>query len=288
MALSKKEILKASREREKQKKDREHLFGLILILLIVVIFLITMNLSFLRVNDINVVGQTSADPSAIEKFVNDRLSGYYIGVVPKDNIFFVYKNNLAEYVKGQFPGLAEVLADWPDLNTLSFRVADRESKILWCNSGVASSTKQCYYLSPEGEAYQKAPSFSDSLFIELHGSQALKKMGSRVIDPKSLTRAKIFLNFFKSSMSLWPENGLKLRYAEIYAQNDFRIVMNKAGDPSWQGRVLFNTENTMDNTITNLNSVLKNDGFRNDWQSAEGKLDYLDLRFPTKVFYRFK
>ena len=286
MASSKAEILRASRERDKKKRRLSHFFGLFVSFLIVTSFLVVVNLSFLRVTELELVGQTSADKTMINKFVKEQLSGHYLGVVPRNSIFFVYKKALINKLLEEFLGLSKITITWPNLNTLSVVVFDRESKVLWCVD--VSEIKECYYLAPTGRAYQPAPNFSKSFYIELHSRVPLRNLGDKVIESKSLLRSTTLLNFVKSSMSLWPTEGLILSKAEVYSQNDFIITLLNPNDPSWQSLILFNTNQTANNLITNYHSILKNDKFKEDWQAGEGRLEYLDLRFPGKVFYRFK
>jgi len=286
MVSSKSEILRASRDRDKRKRQVARFIGLFVVVLVVGLFLLLVNLSFLRVTNVAVLGQTSADQTVVQQFVESQLAGRYLGLVPRNSVFFVSKKILINNLTRQFPGLAKVTITWPNLNTLSVLVVDRESKVLWCFVEVTS--KKCYYLSPAGTAYQEAPSFSDSLYIELHSQSPLKKIGDKVIEPKALIRATAFLNFVKSSTALWPSSGWRLLRAGVYAQNDFVAIMAKTGEPERQFRILFNTGQIANKLITNFHSVLKNDKFTDDWQAGGGRLDYLDLRFPGKVFYRFK
>lgn len=286
MALSKAEILQASRERDRHKRRVSRLIGCLVMVAIVGFFLLVVNLSFFRVTSVEIIGQTSADQATIKQFVDNQLAGRYFGLVPKSSVFFVSKGILIKNITKQFPGLAKVTITWPDLNTLAITVTDRESKVLWCIDG--EKDKKCYYLEPAGTAYQEAPNFSDSLYIELHSKLPLQKIGDKVIDPKALIRSTAFLNFVKSSISLWPSPDLQLLKADVYSQNDFIAILVKPSDPVWQGRVLFNIDQSANTIITNYHSVLKNDKFRQDWLAGGGRLYYLDLRFPGKVFYRFR
>ena len=278
--------MRASREHDKRKRRIARFVGFFISLLIVGSFLTLVNLSFLRVTDLEIAGETSADKAEIEQFVGGQLTGRYLYLVPRNSIFFVYKKILIGKLINNFPGLAKVTITWPNLNTLSILVVDRESKILWCLK--ESDQKKCYYLAPTGVAYQAAPNFSDSLYIELHGKTPLKRIGNKVIEPRSLLRSTAFLNFVKSSLSLWPVNDLILLKAEVYAQNDLIATLTQKSDPLWRGLILFNTDQSANNLITNYNSILKNDKFIEDWRASNGRLEYLDLRFPGKVFYRFR
>jgi len=299
MPHSKTELLRHSHERERHKKQIARIIGSLTALLIVAGFIGLLNLSFLRVMQITFTGQTSIDQDEARNFINERLTGRHFGLVPKNSIFFIRKNVLIEDLKNKFPSLEKIKIDWPDLNTLAFQVTDRESKILWCVG--AGVLKQCYYLDQGGRLYQQAPNFSDKLLIELHTNLPPQKIGTKVIGPKTLTKVAAILNFIKGSTSLWPTRGWRLASTEIMPLADFRAILARNGSVvqtitssttpvinNNQFSILFNTDQSANTTITNLHSVLKSDQFQKDWVTAGGRLEYLDLRFAGKVFYKFK
>lgn len=295
MPHSKAELLRHSHERERRKRQVARIIGSTISVLIVVSFIGLLNVSFLRVNNITVTGQTSVDQDEAKNFVSAQLAGRYLGLVPRDSIFFIRKGIVSERLKNKFPSLAKVKITWPDLNTLAIGITDRESKILWCTGELTA--KQCYYLDQTGMLYQQAPTFSDRLLIELHTNLPPQKIGTKVIGPKTLTKVAAVLNFIKGSTNLWPDKGWQLVTTEIMPLADFRAILSRertlpttASSTILASRldVLFSTDQSANTIIINLHSVLKNDQFQKEWHSAGGHLDYLDLRFPGKVFYKFE
>jgi len=301
---SKTEILRSSRERAKKRKNTKQAIGLLVIFVIVGGFVLLLNLNFLRLTTFSLLGQTSQDLSALKQTVREQLDGYYFGLVPQNNIFFFSKNNLVVLLKQKFPGLQSVEIDSPDLNTLAIKVTDRETKVLWCN-GFASQ-KHCYYLNDEGLVYQLAPNFSESIILEFNSSTTVTKLNSAVIDSVDLERAKTFISFLKSTLTDWPllrssENPrsftgqalsastYKLAYVIALPLKDFEAVMVLTANPddlsqSW--KLIFNTGASADQLITNFHSLIKDPTLTKDWTTHQS-LDYLDLRFDNKVFYKF-
>ncbi|MFA5001194.1 MAG: hypothetical protein WC531_03140 [Candidatus Paceibacterota bacterium] len=304
---SKTEILRSSRERAKKRRNTKRAVGMLVIFVIVGGFVLLLNLNFLRLTTFSLLGQTSQDLSALKQTVREQLDGYYFGLVPQNSIFFFSKNNLIVLLKQKFPGLQSVEIDSPNLNTLAIKVTDRETKVLWCN-GLASQ-KHCYYLNDEGLVYQLAPNFSESIILEFNSSTTVTKLNSAVIDPIDLERAKTFISFLKSTLTDWPrrslgEGGLasipqtyKLAYVVALPLKDFEAVMvsnANPDDPTQSWKLIFNTGASADQLITNFHSLIKDPTLTKDWAhgstgSLQAKsLDYLDLRFNNKVFYRFK
>ncbi|MFA6253873.1 MAG: hypothetical protein WC640_01255 [Candidatus Paceibacterota bacterium] len=301
-AYSKAEILRSSREREKKIKNTKRILGLLLVVFIVGGFLLLLNLNFFRLTAFNVSGQTSQDLSVLKGVIRENLNGYYLGLVPNNSVFFFSKKNLAVLLRQKFPGLQSVGVDSPNLNTLNISLIDRESKVLWCNQLV--SGKRCFYLNDDGLAYQEAPNFSDAIIMEFESRGIVKELPSSVINPQDLSRAKLFLSFLKSSLADWSlsagstsslqassgqaisSSAYKLARINVLPFKDFEaiIVSNASPDNSW--RLLFNTGTASDQLITNFHSLIKDPTLTKDWVGKN--LDYLDMRFDNKVFYRFK
>jgi len=113
-----------------------------------------------------------------------------------------------------------------------------------------------------------------------------------------------FLSFLKSSLADWSlsagstsslqassgqaisSSAYKLARINVLPFKDFEaiIVSNASPDNSW--RLLFNTGTASDQLITNFHSLIKDPTLTKDWVGKN--LDYLDMRFDNKVFYRFK
>ncbi len=285
MSSSKADILRTSREREKRRLYLRTILGIFLVAVIVIGFLLLLNLDFLRVSKVIVKGQTSADKAEIQRLIESRLSETYLIFIPRNSIFFISKQALITTLSKQYPGLKEINISWPNLNTLQIMVSDEALKVLWCVDG--EKTSDCYYLTSGGLAYQLAPTFSNNLFTEIHTKQPLARLGRQVIAPLSLRRSIEILEFVRQGLSLWPSSNLKFLRAKTYAHDDFVIYLTTSSD-DWPIKIFFNTKQTAEAVIIALNSTLKNEDFIADWQQHAGRLEYLDLRFPGKIFYRFR
>jgi hypothetical protein len=285
--MYKAEILRGSREREKKLKNTKRLFGVLLMVIIVGAFLVLVNLNFFRVTGFNLVGQTSQDLALVKSTIRSELNGYCFFIVPNNSVFFFSKTRLINLLKLRFPGLQTVEINSPDLNTLTIKFVDRESKVLWCST--SKSGKLCFYLNDEGQVYQTAPNFSDSIVMEFNSELVIKKLPSQVIDPQDLERAKVFLNFTKSTLVDWPtpKSNYRLVQINILPAKDFEAIIASAIDPDKSWKIIFNTGTNSDQLITNFNSLVKDPTLTKDWDTAKS-LDYLDFRFDNKVFYRFK
>lgn len=286
-ACSKTEILRSSREREKKMKTKRRLLGFFVLFVIVGGFFSLLNLRFLCLTSFSLLGQTGQDLTAIKQTIRGELSGRHLFLVPRNSVFFFSKNNLATLLKQKFPGLQSVEIDSPDLNSLIISLSDRDSKVLWCN--VSDKSKICFYLNDEGFVYQVAPNFSDSIIMEFDSETVVKKINTKVTDPKDLAQAKLFLNFLKTVLVDWPHSrpAYKLSRVKVLPLQDFEAIVVSATNPDDSWSLFFNTRASADKLITNFHSLVKDPTLTKDWATSK-MLDYLDLRFDNKVFYKFK
>jgi len=283
---SKAEILNSSRRRERRDRASRLLLGATLILFLVGGTMALFNLSWLRVTAVTVIGETDTDRVAITAFVKERLAGRWLGLIPRDSVFFLTDNLLAESeFKARFPGLASARVDWINLNALQVAVTDEPSKMLWCV--VAAAGKQCYHLAPSGLIYQPAPSFSIQVLTEIETDRPVTTTHQQVIAPAILARVLALVDFVEVNLSGWLPDGWRLLKVETRTANDFALVLVQGDNLERVSRIIFSAEASVEDTAINLNSVLGNEEFLAEWRATGGQLEYLDLRFPGKVFYRF-
>jgi len=288
-AYSKSEILQSSRKREKNVKVVKNLVGLIVVILLVGSFIAVLNLDFLCITGFRLAGHTSEDLNKLKAAIDQQLSGKILGLVPRNNVFFFSSSRLEKFLADRFPGLAKIEIVSPDLNTLKINVTDRDAKIIWCSDQEAKIS--CYYLSDEGKVYATAPRFSKAVVLEFYSKADLPDIGKIVIDPLSLRRVVTFSDWLKEILTTWPSKNFvyRLNKIDVLPQHDFAAVITKSnGGASSTWRLFFSADQPSDQLITNFNSLTKSPALIDDWQKSGKNLDYLDLRFGDKVFYRFR
>lgn len=283
---SKRDILRRSKEREQKMRKFRLGGGFLLVAIIVGSFLGLLNWNFFCFNTVIVAGETNENKEAIQTYVLESIAGRYLGVVPKDSVFFLRKKILAEAVKHHFPRLKDVQVSLPELNTLKISVEDKEAKLVWCDGQDGKKSGHCYYLNEDGEVYSEAPNFSEAVMTEIIAPLPELPIGKIVLASSTVEKIQVLASAGGRLL-----NGLPGGYApDLVSWQPLT-----AGD--WAGRVadregrvwriLFNEKSKTADLVGGLGSILKNETFLTDWSRQKGRLEYIDLRFPQKIFYRF-
>lgn len=153
----------------------------------------------------------------------------------------------------------------------SFTNKEADSKSL---SALLCRQELCFWLNEKGVAYHKSSRFSGNLvlLIEDKTSRTLV-LGQELIKPAILTE----LNFLKKQ--ILKETGLSLKIGET---QDLKIDdFNFITDQGWSLRFSIS-----ENTYKTL-AVLKQTLTQINPQDIPN-LEYIDLRVPNKVYYKFK
>ncbi len=284
---SKTEILKKSKQREKKINTARHILGVVIAFLIVGAFWFLINCSFLRVTKFVVMGTTFENKSLIEQKAGEALTGSYYFIVPKNSVFFYQEKSVLNYLKKSFPRLADIEIMAPELNALKITVSDKKPKLIWCE-GMASD-KKCFYLDESGRTYSEAPSFSENIIFELAGYHLGDKIGQKALTSDRIENISNFLIFLTNILPSFQkdETALKILQTKVLPDGDFSVEIGFSSGSSVLFKILFNADRQTEDLINNLTSILKNETFLTELKNKEQKLEYLDLRFGQKVFYRF-
>ncbi|MFA5736855.1 MAG: hypothetical protein WCX70_00610 [Candidatus Paceibacterota bacterium] len=286
VSKSKRDILKRSKEREKKILKIKIILGFLLILFLVGSFIILLNWHFLRFDSVVVVGNTAENKDLIQTIAQKSIAGRYLGLVPKGSIFFLHKKILVETLKQEFPRLAEIVISLPDLNTLKLVVNDKKAKLVWCDGQDSIKKEDCYYLNENGEIYSQAPVFSKAIITEIIGPLSLSPIGRVVMSSSTVEKIQALTLAINHLVAGLPNsNSSKLIYWQPLTDGDWSGWVMSEKDKRWQ--VIFNEKSSLPELLGSLSSTLKNKIFLTDWTRQNGRLEYIDIRFDQKIFYRF-
>jgi hypothetical protein len=216
----------------------------------------------------------------------EAMTGSYYFLVPKDSVFFYREAYILNYLRKSFPRLAKIEIISPELSTIKITVTDKEPKLIWC-FGIDKS-KKCFYLDETGRTYSEAPDFSENIIFELTGYDLGEKIGQQALPPERLKNVSNFLVFLITVLPELQNVGLpkKILQTKVLSAGDFSVEVGQNASSTF--KVLFNADRKTEEMTANLSSVLKNEAFTAEIKNNNQKLEYLDLRFGQKVFYRFR
>ena len=185
---------------------------------------------------------------------------------------------------GFSPSIKKAVVGLRTIHTILVVVEERQPFALWCREIALVSknisaprqtgARQCYYLDSDGYLFTEAPQPKDGTLKEYAGGVAADNPeGAFFLDPKKFSRLSSFLGELEGL-------GLAPRRAFVNSDGDFEITLPGAA------KILISGQRDFDATLQNLESFLGSGNVNIVIKEGTINVEYLDLRFGDKVFYR--
>lgn len=269
-----------------EKKSKVAFLLKILFLLVIVIGIVTsITIAVLRndrfqFKDVQVYGTTTFSSDELIAFTHEYWSGHYFKAIPKTSTIFFSKDNFEKALRKQFPIISVAYITLPEPDHLEIHIEERTPVMTWC-----FADESCGFVDSNGVLYARAPQFSDGVYpifqSELN-DPTYRKMGSKIIDPVVMNR---FIALFKKLQS----DDITLSRTYLYQNGDIAFSIAKLfGNYPKNDAKLLGTMAQDDTIFTrDMLTGLGNDAFKRQFLSNPKDLEYIDMRFPGKIFYKF-
>lgn len=224
-------------------------------------------LKSITIASINFEGNLSVKSSDLKAFVSSALNGSYGHILAKSNSLIYPKGDLKNKLLNNFTRIKNVELKLKDFQTLNVLITERKPVALWCD-------QKCYFLDEEGFVFDEAPQISGSVYTHYHGF-----ISDENIIGKTFLNSSDFkdLSHFVSNLKNEQINITDIFYKQ---EQEFEAVVEGGG------KILFNKKTSFENTLENLNSVLEDYKVENKNGDFFKNLDYVDLRFGNKIYYK--
>jgi len=199
--------------------------------------------------------------ASIEKIISENLKGKYAGILPRANIFTYPKSAIASAINAYSPKIDQVKMNASFSGDLRVSVTELAQKYVWCGAS------GCSFMNPaDGALFSTVGSSIDQYLI--FSGQINKEIFLSV------------LHFVQKLMDL----GINVKKVEYLSEREQEVrVHTKDG---WYLLYNLNTEfDKIDALTERVRLALSSSVFV---EKNVGDLEYLDMRFGNRVFYKFK
>lgn len=226
--------------------------------------------SFLRVEQVTVLGTETLSPQKIEEIARGQIAGAYGYLFARDNIFIYPKSGVTTRIGEYSPSIKTVEVEAKDFHTIEITVVERSPKALWCEA-------ICFFMDEDGVVYEPASSFSAPVYVSYEGKATILEKGA-------LPKQYLSVEDFRALSAL--VDALAQTQAP---QKIDRVVVDKNGDVRARFEsgftLLFVLKDDGGDVYERFTLALKADPF--DGRSIND-FEYLDLRFGDKLYYKRK
>lgn len=247
----------------------------------------------ITIRGIEVGGNVSLSAQDIASRTEHFLVGRYFFTVPRANIFFYPKAAVTKNILESFPRVENADIRFKNFHTISITIAEREAAALWCQALNVQGTpsgkhfEECYLMDKDGflfDAFNPEPPSRDAetLAVSNHYPAVIKFYGGlSAANPvgHSYETAERFHSLLAFAQNIGQIGVAVLAFRE---RSDKDLEVEVLGG----ARLVLGRDANLVSVAANLETIVSDPSFG----GTEGfkKVDYVDLRFGNKVFYRLK
>ncbi len=268
----------------KKKRNKKLFYYGVVVFLFIIIFFISAYIARrpeLSVSKVELSGGVLVTQQEIESSALQYLEGDYLWFFPIANSLWYPKSGLEKYLKESYGRIDTIDISSKDLTTLQIHITERKPVALWCKkineigeSGAVSVRDDCYFMDSNSVIFAEAPTFSGDAYFKYYGLvEASDPVGQSYL--ASSTEFSIISSLVLATQKL----SLRPQYLLARGEGEFSIVIFGGAE------IYFDLKKPIVNTIENLEALLEND-FPKTRENLP--VEYIDLRFGNKLFYKLK
>ncbi len=271
---------KVARPERLAKRKRKIFFfklsiGVALIILLVGLGSWLSHRPYLQITNIIVNGNNVISDSKIKKitetvFIDER----YFFLFSRTNSIIFPEEEIKDLILITFKQIKSVDIVRTNFHTISMEIEEHKPYATWCTSENSGAIDNCYFINKEGFVFSKAPNFTGNVFMRFYGD---------LIGPDYIGKyyLKVDNEFNKINTLINSVKKLKIEPIELHTVGISDMELYLEGE----SKILFTREQSSSEVLDNLTVILESETFK---EKNMEDIEYIDLRFGNKVYFKLK
>lgn len=266
---------------EELKKKRKKVYKIKVIVFSVLFILVLVGVYFLskwdqiNIKKVEVVGAKVLDKDELESFVYSKLEGKYLYLFPKSNFVITPRSKIKKDLMSSFRRIETLNFDVSNPETLKIEITERIPFYTWCGE-VFSPENSCEFMDKDGYVFDQAPFFSGEVYFRFYGP-----LNEFYFQKDNFKNLILFIENLKR-IDLTPVALVTKEDSEA----DIYLSSNSLSTSS--PKIILSQADDLEKIFQNLKSSLDAEPLVNNIKKNYSNLQYLDLRFQNKVYYKWR
>ncbi len=259
--------------RERRERARSRFGFLLLFLMVLCMGAVVYGFWRPEVRVSEIQAKDLPDEEKAVSVLREVIDGKYLGILPRDSIFFYPEEEAITALLHAFPSLESVSIGRNSFSALSIEGVRREVGFLWCGESAVDfsiDSKTCYEADEAGFVFAPHLEAYDPALFPVYGALSGERsgadpVGASVVGAKHLLTLLLFVEGIKELGV--PVLGVYIKddEAELFVTPETRLIY-----------VLGNEEEAIESAKAALE----------DLNLLNGSIEYVDLRFSGKLYVK--
>ncbi len=286
--MKRERIKRSSRVLEERRKKT--FIKTLWLLFALVVFLIALaflsRMEDLLIDSVRVSGNEVISSEMLEGVALNTLEENPLFIFAGNNKFLYSKKILISSLKDEFPRILHASVR-REGGTLLLSVVERERSYLWCGNDFAVDTlgfteKECFFVDESGLIFDKAPNFSKGVYFTFYSKVSdTEPIGQHILDFDTVKNIMLLVDALD-------QEGLPAHSLVVLDDTQYELLLNIGSSPNSPAKLLFSYGQSVDEIFNKLKTIMSEEPFKTEFAEKRNKLEYIDVRFNNRVFYRFR
>lgn len=236
-----------------------------------------------QIKSVLVTGTKAVSADDVKASTETIIAGRKI-IIPNRNMFLYPKNAIKTALSQAFPRLDAISVEIKN-RELVVLVTEREPAYIWCGSAIPATRQEsfaatCYFVDAKGFIFSESPQFSDDVYPKIYTTleRDVEPIGQHAIDPTILFRSALFAKEITTPL-------FKPTAFSVTTEGDALIFLYRDGD--MLPEIRYNPEYDSLVSVAGFKTAISTEPLKSKIAKNFSTLEYIDVRFPNKVFYKF-
>ena len=288
----------SSKLAEERKKQLLWKSALVAIIFISLVFFISQffKLDYFAIKIINIEGNEVIRESTLVENIKNEISKNYLWIFPKKNSLFYPRYLVKEKLLHDFPRILELNLNLDLPSTLDVSLKEREPHVLWCKSKIDEESEEggeiCFFADKDGLIFDASPNFSNNIFFKYYTNLGVQPVNSRDLGVELPSWDDWEVEFPKSKPNILEEEKFKeidsfVSFLDGLELNPYELSENGKSYEIYfgsGGKIILSDTQIIREAMENFQAILNMEEFAE--KDNIFKVEYFDLRFGNKVFYK--
>lgn len=286
------------KKRKRKILRNKIIFFFVLFLIFFILLAFLSRWEKLQIVDIQIQGNKIVEEEWIRQTVEEELQGHYLFVFPKKNILIYPRNKIIVSLGEKYTRLEDINLSLKDQGLLLIETSERKPTYTWCGDmplvyekeidievESTNNIKQlkCYFLDERGYVFDQAPYFSGDVYFRFFGKIEREDVETPVGNyflPENFGSTLFFIDNIKN---------INLKPYALYVKEDGQMELYLASliSNNIPPKIILKTDADLIKMVENLEASLVTEPLRTKYKENFANLEYIDLRFGNKVYYKF-
>ncbi len=274
--------------KDKRKKKARFRLGIAIVSVVIILgsVIFISRTRQLQIQSVVVRGNYIVSADDVKKSVQTILDQKYAWIIPKSNVLVYPNAKLRAEIAKQFPRFDSVHLHRENWGTLVIDVEERKSVYLWCDalpSQKDTQNQNCYYVDDRGYIFSRSPSFTGNVYFIFYGTYTWGANESPI--GKKLFSDEYFKHVIRFKEGIASHGIIPYGFV-MYSTTVSGFLLSPKFDDGIQ-KIVFTTSQDLSVLYENLLLALTSADLQKQLREEFDSLQYLDLRYDKKVYYKF-